>query len=263
MSFETYMKDWSNGKRALDCKTFYEIRPTNTSLQDCEVLQRGVEAVNDILLHKENICWLRGTGNNLICCYSIDNSFRELSFKQLDLLFGDEIRQGGIKNNVQLLSNGIEVPIVPEKFIEEITNKHEQKKRRVLYAQKIKKKNLNEMNSMLYFFNMDSAPTVEESHESIHVIPPNLLYSPAGADVEKETDDVPLRKRIIAILETTRDKIKNHPVYRSRLETSIFKDVHSVADLLKVTVTDQNGNSVAIAQSLVDLYNLLFPNNSP
>ena len=112
---------------------------------------------------------------------------------------------------------------------------------------------------MLCFFNMDCAPTEEECHESIHIIPPNLLRSKETED--EEIKETALRERTISILETTRNKIKHHPVYKSRLEASIFKDVHTVADLLKLSVEDDDGNRINIAQQLVGMYHLLFPYN--
>lgn len=260
MSFEKFMSEWAAGKRALDCgNAFYEIRPSNASLQESEILHQGTESVEETTLNREHLCWLRDRESKIRCCYWIENSFRELTFKQLDTLFGEEIRQGGIQKNEQVLANGITIPIVPESFIEEVRTKHDQKKRRVLYAQKIKKKNLKEINAMLCFFNMGCAPTDEECFESIHIIPPNLLRSKKTRDEEKV--ETSLRERTIAVLETTRNKIKNHPIYNSRLETSIFKDVHTVADLLKLSVED-DGNKINIAQQLVGMYHLLFPYNN-
>ena len=195
------------------------------------------------------------------CCYFIENSFRELNFKQLDLLFGDEIRNGGIQKNEQVLGNGIQVPIAPPSFINEVLQKNEQKKRRILYAQKIKKKNLKDMNAMLWFFNMSCAPTREESFESLHVIPPNLLRT-KNPKKRITQEDQTLRARTIQLLEITRSKIKNHPVYNKRLDTSIFQDIDSVADLLKVSVNDESGKSINISQHLISMYDILFPINN-
>jgi len=258
MSFEKFMSDWSNGKRALDTKnTYYEIRPSTNSLQECEVLQKGIVSIEDNNLKKEHISWLRNQENSFICCYYIDNEFRELNFKQLDTIFGEEIRKGGILNNSQMLSNGIIVPIVPQKFIDDVLHKHEQKKRRVLYSQKIKKKNIKQMNNMLWFFNMESAPREEELYESIHMIPPNLLRSDNPKQEYAVVENV--RERTIKILETTRNKIINHPVYNSRLKSSIFENVNTVSDFLKLSVEDDNGNKINIAHQLVGLFNILFP----
>lgn len=259
MSFENFMSDWAKGKRALECgDAYYEIRPSNLSLQECEILHQGTESVDESSLNKEHICWLRDQDGKLRCCYFIDNSFRELNFKQLDNLFGDEVRSGGITNNEQILGNGISVPIVPETFINEVLHKHEQKKRRVLYAQKIKKKNLKDMNSMLWFFNMEAAPTKEECHESIHIIPPHLFRTTKPQNINKKEETV--RERTIHLLETTRNKIQRHPIYSKRLETSLFEDVNSVPELLKISVEDEDGRKVNISQHLVSMYNLLFPN---
>ena len=258
MSFEKFMSDWAKGKRALDNKNiFYEIRPSSDSLEECEVLSRGEEAIDDVSLTRDHISWLRDSDNNFRCCYSIDNAFREFNFKQLDMLFGDDIRNGGLQNNSQVLSNGISVPIVPQNFIEEITQRHEQKKRRVLYAQRIKKKNLPDINNMLLFFNMNCAPTTEECHESIHIIPPHLLRSMKTKQEDNQNYDV--RERTIKILETTRNKIINHPVYNRHLQTNIFDNVHNVSDFLKLSVQDDNGNKINIAQQLVGLYHVLYP----
>lgn len=258
MSFERFMDDWAKGKRALDCgDAYYEIRQSNSSLQECEVLHRGTDAIEESSLNKEHICWLRDQENNLRCCYYIDNSFRELNFKQLDTLFGEEVRQGGLTNNQQILPNGISVPIVPVGFIKEVLNKHEQKKRRVLYAQKIKKKNLKDMNSMLWFYNMGAAPTDEECHQSIHMIPPNLFRTTKPR--KRADENLTLRERTIRILETTRNKIKNHPVYSKKLDASIFENVDNVSELLKLSVEDEDGRRVNISQHLISLYNLLFP----
>jgi len=253
------MEDWAKGKRALTTgDSYYEIRPSTLSLQECEILHQGIDAVEESLLNGRNICWLRDQSGTMRCCYFIDNSFLEFNFKQLDTLFGEEIRSGGIQKNEQILANGIAVPIVPESFINEVLQKHEQKKRRVLYAQKIKKKNLKDMNSMLWFFNMRSAPTLEECFESIHIIPPKLFRTKHATQKAKQSP-LSLRDRTIQILETTRNKIKDHPVYNKRLETSVFESVDSVSDLLKVSVADDNGKRINISQHLVSLYDILFP----
>ena len=261
MSLESFMDEWSKGKRVLETSKdkFYEIRANADMLQECEVLHQGIEAFEDITLTNEHICWLRDQENNIRCCYFMDNTFHEYSFKQLDIIFGDKIRRGGIQNNSQILQNGIEVPIVPPFFVEEVRNKHEQKRRRVLYAQKIKKKNIREMNAMLWFFNMDSAPTKEECHESIHLIPPNI-FCKTGMERKTEEVELPLRERTIQILEKTRKKIINHPLYAEKLKHNIFENIESVSDLLKLSIED-NGNHINIAQHIIALYHILFPLN--
>jgi len=255
------MTEWSKGKRALDSvSVFYEIRPSNISLQDCEILHQGQDVVEESAINRENICWLRDQCSKIRCCYYIDNSFFELNFKQLDTIFGDEIRKGGVQKNEQLLANGIVVPIVPDEFKEEILNKYQQKKRRVLFAQRIKKKNLKDMNTMLWYFNMNCAPTTEELHQSIHIIPPNLLRSIHPKKQSSDTTTpIDLRERILGLLETTRKKIKKHPVYNKKLEPLLFENLENVSDLLKLTVEDEKGNKINISQHLVSFYHLLFP----
>tara|TARA_B110000211_G_C14029959_1_gene531635 strand:- start:127 stop:918 length:792 start_codon:yes stop_codon:yes gene_type:complete len=259
MSFEKFMDDWAKGKRSIEVTkdAFYEIRTTTNSLQECEVLQRGTEAFEDTALTINHICWLRDQESKIRCCYFIESSYREMNFKQLDLIFGDEIRNGGLESNRQLLSNGIEVPIVPEFFIEEVRTKHEQKRRRVLYAQKIKKKNIREMNAMLWFFNMRSAPTNEECFESIHIIPPNIFTRKTTR--EEVDENLPQRERTIQIFEKTRTRILKHPLYAEKLKNTVLDNVDSVSDLLKLQIEDSNGAKINIAPHLIALYHILFP----
>jgi len=263
MSFENLMNEWAAGKRSsVTCKdVFYEIRANTDALQECEVLHRGIDAFEDIVLTKDHIFWLRDQENKFRCCYFMENSYRELNFKQLDVIFGDIIRNGGIVSNKQLLSNGIEVPIVPEFFINEVRTKHEQKKRRVLYAQKIKKKNLREMNSMLWFYNMDAAPTHDECFESVHVIPPNIFTKSKEVGHHEEVT-VELRERTIQLFQKTRSKILNHPLYAQKLQNNVFNDISSVTDLLKLSVEDTDGNKINIAQHVIALFHILVPLNS-
>jgi len=102
---------------------------------------------------------------------------------------------------------------------------------------------------------------MEECHESIHVIPPNLLRSAKVVTNQKEKQ--PSKQDLLnQLLGQTRDKISAHPLYADRLKKTIFDDVETITDLLKLSVTDEAGNSINIAQHFVALFHILFPKNN-
>ena len=277
MSFATFLERWANDsthniKRTQgDAEASYTIQTPNL-LSECEILYRGVPALEQSHLTEANICWLRDQSNKLRCCYCFEGVFTELTYKHLDALFGKRIRDSQYcsENNERMLPNGIRVPVVPLDFIEHIAGKQSQRKRRKIQKARVKKAHLPHVNAILWFFYMGAAPATEECYHSILVNPPRIFAknrstlpnapdgSAAVAAPRPMTSDAQ-RAAVMEVLETTRTAISEHGLYATQLENCCLASVRSMDDLVNLTTTLSDGTVVKIGAEIISAYNFLFP----
>jgi hypothetical protein len=250
MSFGTFLERWAADAKGLKTyKPSYYTVKTNDDLAECEIIHRGVAALEENHLYESNICWLRDPTSKLKCCYCIRDVFVECTYKQLDFIFGKRIRDAEycVKNNQRMLPNGIRVPVVPPEFIEQATGKHLDRKRRKLCQRRIKKSNLEHVNTVLWFLCTSSAPTMQECYEPQLGHPPRIftrggmstLPWDAGVDVLPSAQSV--------------------PTMQSAREQTCLDSVRSMDDLANLVVFNLDGVGVNIGSEIISVFNYLHP----
>ena len=271
MSFETFLDRWTADPKAVKQELVpYRVQMSN-ALSECEILHRGVQALDSTHFEENQICWLRDASNKLKCCYYMGGVFHEFTYKQLDVLFGQRIRdsQYCLENNKRILPNGIYVPVVPPEFITQVVGKDASRKRRKIEQARIKKTQMDQVNAILWFFYVDSAPTIEECYTSIYSTPPRIFArdestlpkSPNGTVQypTEETVELENRASILNVLKRTRDTIKKHPLYAKQLQTCCLSTVRTMDDLVNLSVTKTDGTVVKIGSEIISVYDFLFP----
>lgn len=259
MSFSTYLDDWSKGKRKLTNTIQYDINPHKNTLQECEILHRGVDPLDESVLCEENVSWVRDKNNDIHCVVIIQDCIQELNFRQIDQIWGERVRKDffDIQKNVQQLPNGINVPIIPQFYLDAILEKKKIKEKRILNQQRYKKKILGELNRVLWFFNKDSEPTCEERHQSIFVLPPNIFEGRKTRKKRKRADGTK-REQVCAILEKARAQVLKHPIHAGKLDDCCLDSINSLSDLRNLKI-EQDGVEIGLASTVLSIYNFLIP----
>ena len=276
MSFSTFLERWASvGDTTSDFdqkQPTYTIKTSNELLES-EILYRGVPVVDLSQLSESNICWLRDASDHLRCCIYHKKSFLELSYKQLDSIFGKRIRdsQYCIDNNERMLPNGIRVPVVPLEFIEKVEGRASQRKRKKIEKPRVKKSQLHHVNAILWFFYVGAAPTTEECFQSLLVNPPRI-FARDPKTLPKQMDGslvepLPIepcivksqRAVVLSALESTRAVISKHPLYATQLEHCCLESVRNMGDLVNLSITQSDGTAVQIGAEIISVYNYLFP----